>query len=219
MGYSHTMHLTAKAIPGVTTQEITDAFAPIMQYLGYGDPFNNKTGDDEFVFDPQTGELSVSTYGDVGYGYEGLVREVAANLGKIVADPGEIWLYDHDTGDIDNAKTVIEFGPTRDAIESYRARRDIEAGLAMMKPHLGEETVRVIRQFIQSRASSKDDGGDSPYAPVTVDRWFGEEVVGMANFLRYWGEREGADDFPKVALRGDFDEQYALFEGDGEVRA
>lgn len=155
MGYDHTMHLQAKVAAGTTVQQVAEAFKPIMEYAGY-DGINafskaeTVVGDDEFLFDPKTGELAVSTYGEVGHSYIDLVREVAGNLGWIVAEPGEIWLYDHDTGDIDNAKAVIEFGPSEEAIKAYIAKRDIEAGLTLMELHLSGEKLAELRRIIMS---------------------------------------------------------------------
>lgn len=155
MGYDHTMHLKAKVVAGTTVQQVAEAFKPIMEYAGYDgiDAFTKAetvAGDDEFFFDPKTGELAVSTYGEVGYGYYDLVCEMTANLGRIVAEPGEIWLYDHDTGDIDEAKTVIEFGPSEEAIKAYIARRDIEDGLGKIAPYVPAERLAVIRAMTQA---------------------------------------------------------------------
>lgn len=153
MGYDHTMTLNAKIAAGTTIQQVADAFKPLMAYTGYDgiDAFTQADtvmGEDAFCFDPETGELAVSTYGEVGYGYLDLMRDVAENLGRIVAEPGELWLYDHDTGDIDNAKTVIEFGQTEAAIKAYIAQRDIKAGLMLMAPHLCGDKLVVLRRWL-----------------------------------------------------------------------
>jgi hypothetical protein len=159
MGYNHTMHLKAKVVAGTTVQQMAEAFKPIMEYAGYDgiDAFTKRktvNGEDEFSFDPQTGELAVSTYGVVAYNYRNLVREVAANLGRIVAEPGEIWLYDYDTGDIAEAKTVIEFGPSEEAIKAYRAKRDIGNGLELIKPHLSAEKFEALRRWLGDPCTS-----------------------------------------------------------------
>jgi hypothetical protein len=153
MGYKHTMLLKAQVSAGTTVQQVADAFKPIMDYAGYDgvDAFTEAEtvcGEDEFIFESDTGSLEVVTYGDVGYEYRDIVREVAGNLGKIVAEPGEIWLYDHDTGDIDEAKTVIEFGPSEEAIKAYIAKRDIEAGLKLMEPYLCVDKLDALRRWL-----------------------------------------------------------------------
>ena len=153
MGYEHAMHLNAKVSAGTTVQQVADAFKPLMKYAGYdgADAFTKAetvAGEDEFFFDPETGDLDVSTSGPVGYGYFDIVLEMAGNLGRIVAESGEIWLYDHDTGDIDEARTVIEFGPSEEAIKAYRAKRDIEAGLKLMEPHLSSEKLDAVRRLM-----------------------------------------------------------------------
>lgn len=153
MGYEHAMHLNAKVAAGTTVQQVADAFKPLMKYAGYdgADAFTKAetvAGEDEFFFDPETGDLDVSTSGPVGYGYFDIVMEMAGNLGRIVAESGEIWLYDHDTGNIDEARTVIEFGPSEEAIKAYRAKRDIEAGLKLMEPHLSSEKLDAVRRLM-----------------------------------------------------------------------
>ena len=156
MGYDHTMHLKAKLAAGTTVQQVADAFKTLMEYTGYDgvDAFTKGEtvmGEDEFFYDIQTGELAVSTYGEVGYGYADLVREVASNLGQVVSEPGEIWLYDHDTGDIDEARTVFEFGPSEEAIKAYIAKRDIEAGLELMAPYLSGDEQAALRRWLGVR--------------------------------------------------------------------
>lgn len=156
MGYNHTMHLKTKVAAGVTLQQVAEAFKPIMEYMGYDgvDAFTKRETvdwEDEFAFDQKTGDLAVSTYGQVGYHYYDIVRELAANLGRIVTEPGEIWLYDHDTGDLDNSKTVIEFGPSEEAINVYIAERDIEAGLNLIGRHVGKEEMNRLREILRDR--------------------------------------------------------------------
>jgi hypothetical protein len=147
------MYLKAKVAAGTTVQQVAEALKPVMEYLGHDVTAFEKdfVGDDEFLFDPVTGNLQVSTYGEVGYSYSDLVVALAANLGRIVAEPGEIRLYDHDAADIDEAKTVIEFGPSDEAIKAYIAKRDIEAGLKMMEPHLSAEKLEEVRRLIEER--------------------------------------------------------------------
>jgi hypothetical protein len=147
------MHLKAKAAAGTTIEQVAEAFKPIMEYRGYDgiEAFNKGetvTNDDLFHFGPETGDILVNTCGEVGYGYIDLVREVAENLGKIVAEPDEIVLYDYDTGSIEDAKTVIEFGPSDAAIKAYIAKRDIKAGLALMKKHLDDTTFAVAKDML-----------------------------------------------------------------------
>jgi len=153
MAYEHSMRVTAKVAAGTTLEQVVEAFKPIMEYAGYDgiDAFTKAetvAGDDEFFFGPETGDLLVSTCGEVGYGYIDLVREVAENLGKIVAEPGEIVLYDHDTGAIEDAKTVIEFGQSDADIKAYIAKRDIKAGLALMREHLDDTTFAVAKDVL-----------------------------------------------------------------------
>jgi hypothetical protein len=155
MGYEHTMHLKAKVSAGTTVQQVADAFKPIMDYAGHNgvDAFTKAetvVGEDEFFFDPKTGELAVSTYGEVGYDYCDIVRKVVDNLGKIVAEPGELWLYDHDTGDIDEAKTVIEFGPSEEVVKAYIAKRDIDEAVAKLREHFDNGTMEMVEDVLDT---------------------------------------------------------------------
>jgi hypothetical protein len=153
MAYEHSMDLKAKVVAGTTLEQVAEAFRPIMEHMKYEgiDAFTKAetvTGDDLFNFDPQTGDIFVSTCGEVGYDYIDCVREVAGNLGKIVAEAGEIVLYDHDTPYVDEVKTVIEFGPSEDAIKAYIVKRDLESSLALMRDHVDDATFAVARDVL-----------------------------------------------------------------------
>lgn len=90
----------------------------------------------------------------VGYGYYDLVKEVAERLGQIVEEPGEITLIDHDAApaDYDEAKTTLLFGPSDEAIKAYVAKRDIEAGLGLIAPHVPAATLDALRALVQGAA-------------------------------------------------------------------
>lgn len=149
MGYSHSMMFNTVVRKGVTAQEVEVALKPLIDYFGKGLNTGDEVGyDSSFDFVDETGELDCNTYGDVGYGYYDLVCEVAQNLAAIVEEPGEIELYDHDTGDIDNAKTAIVFGPSGESINAYVAKRDIDKALGLMKHHLSDEKIGAIRALI-----------------------------------------------------------------------
>lgn len=151
MGYNHTMMFNTVVRKGVTAQEVEVALKPLIDYFGKGLNTGDEVGyDSSFDFVDETGELDCNTYGDVGYGYYDLVYEVAQNLAAIVAEPGEINLYDHDTGDIENAKTVLLFGPTEASINDYVAKRDIGEAMDLMKGHLPAEKILAIRALITS---------------------------------------------------------------------
>jgi hypothetical protein len=152
MGYDHSMLLDAKVAPGTSIEEVKVALMPIIVRLGL-DPdsvFQRQDfADEEFYFDEETGTLHVSTYGEVGYDYNETVQEVATRLGRIVAEPGEIWLIDHDTPDPDEAKQAFEFGPSEEAIKAYIAKRDIEAGLKMISQHVSAATLEALRNLLE----------------------------------------------------------------------
>ncbi len=151
MGYAHSMMFNAMVRKGVTVQQVEAALKPLIDYFGRGLNEGDGVSDDAiFEFNEENGELDCNTYGDVGYGYYDLVYEVAQNLAAIVAEPGEINLYDHDTGDIENAKTVLLFGPTEASINDYVAKRDIGEAMDLMKDHLPAEKIEAIRALIAS---------------------------------------------------------------------
>ena len=157
MGYYHSMRLKANIAEGVSVAQVTEALMPIVKYAGHHPDrlFDGGTlGDDEFDFDEETRELWVSTSGEVGYSYYDLVSEVAQNLGKIAAEPGEIELVDHDTGCIDEAKSIIEFGPSEEAIKAYIAKRDIGKGLELIKLHLSAEKFEALRRWLGDPCTS-----------------------------------------------------------------
>lgn len=75
---------------------------------------------------------------------------MAANLNEIVLEAGQIELRDHDTGDLDNAITIIEFGPSDEAINAYVRKRDIDAALILIGNHLPQDKIAAIRAMIDS---------------------------------------------------------------------
>lgn len=150
MGYDHSMSLRAQMKKGVTLDQVAEAIAPLLKYLDAEINSPEPSFDDEFLFDPETGVLSISTGGEVKDSYFIEVEEVALRLGKIVEAAGEIQLRDHSTGDLDNAISVIEFGPSSEAIRTYKAERDIAAAMDLMKPYLPENKIDEIRALIKS---------------------------------------------------------------------
>jgi hypothetical protein len=152
MAYDHSMYLEAQVAPGITIERIAEALEPLMAYLGLHGPaaFAKRYSDMDqhnFSFDANTGGLSVTTGGEVGYGYLDLVEEVAGRLGPITAEAGEIRLKDLDSPNPEDAISIIEFGPSADAIKQYVAKRDIEAGLNLIAPHLPENVMLELRRI------------------------------------------------------------------------
>lgn len=148
MGYDHSMLMRTQLKSGVTTEEVEQAFEPLLEYfdetLNSGDPENY------FNFTPETGEVDVSTCGEVSYSYHELVEEVADRLGPLVDVGGEFDLYDHDTGDIDNAHSVYVFGPSDEAIKTYITKRDLDEAMELMKRHLPEAKIGAIQALISA---------------------------------------------------------------------
>lgn len=155
MGYNHKMVVVARVKPGTTVQQVSDAVNPILDYKGYdAEVFTNADaayGDDVFFYDPDTCQLEIVTYGEVGYMYNDIVKEVASRLGTIVAEPGEIWLYDYDTCDEDDFKTVFVYGPSDDAVNAYIAKRDIEKAMRLLEAHLPTELIDRIKEVIAAK--------------------------------------------------------------------
>lgn len=181
MGYSHTMTVTAMVKPGTAPSQIAEAFRPILDYFGHDDDVFEggetiiQVGDDEFSFNPTTGHLSVSVYGDVSYGHSDLVDQVADNLGPLAAEPGEIELYNHDTGDIDNAKSTFVFGPNAETINLYVAKQKMESGLALISEVVGksgsEDMILALRHFVaaKTRYFAECDARDQAILPQDTD--------------------------------------------------
>ncbi|OZA27085.1 MAG: hypothetical protein B7X93_09670 [Hydrogenophilales bacterium 17-61-9] len=150
MGYDHSMCLHAQVKSGVTVDQVAEVIKPLLEYWGAEINSEESSFNNKFSFDPETGDLDVETAGEVGYGYRDLVEEAASRLSQIVEGAGEIELRNHDTGDLDNAISVIEFGPSDEAIKAYIEKRDIDEGLELMKLHLPEEKIEAIRALIAS---------------------------------------------------------------------
>lgn len=149
MGYEHSLNFMAQLRPGTTRAQLEAAMKPLTDY--WGSPLFEERGFD-VEHDPDAGTFYMNTYGEVGYGYFDTVSAIAANLGQIASEAGEIELYDHDTGDLDNAKAVIMFGPSEESINAYVVKRDIAEGLELMKRHLPAEKIEAISALIASSA-------------------------------------------------------------------
>lgn len=122
MAHDHSLVTNGVLKHGTTLEQVIKAVEPILQYFGYYGQDEGQhafagqgTGDDEFNFDPATGELYIYTCGDVNDSYIDLVRNVAENLGTLTKVPGHFNLSDHDTADLDNAKQRIYYGGEEDS--------------------------------------------------------------------------------------------------------
>lgn len=160
MSYVHSMSLTAKLQPGTTLEQLVEAFKPLFDYNGYEgiDAFSageTVMGEDEFSFNPDTLELSVTTSGDAPYTYPEILKEVAGNLGPLVIEASEIVHYDQSTGDIDNARGVIEFGPSKRAIQAFKRRRDGNSALNLLESHLNPEQLATLTAWLEAQPAQQ----------------------------------------------------------------
>lgn len=217
MGYAHAMYMQLKLRPGTEIKQVEDALAPLTQYLGYTNVLTSGTGtDDEFSYDPETGKLEVRTSGEVSYSYSDLVRQAGDNLGHLMEEAEEITLYDYDSPDIEEAVTKFTVGPSKEAIKNFEAAKDINQALNLIRAHMGHDLMMAVKTFLQACAEAKKDGdfNTGVYAPVSIGRWMGETVVDLARFVEHYKESaaQQPENYPLKALRGDFDEQFALWE-------
>lgn len=150
MSFDHSMSLCcAQVKEGVSKEQVREALMPVLKVFG-ADKKDSAVYGCEFIFNEETGDVYLDTYGEVGDSFDDKVRDVAANLNEIVLEAGQIELRDHDTGDLDNAITIIEFGPSDEAINAYVRKRDIDAALILIGNHLPQDKIAAIRAMIDS---------------------------------------------------------------------
>lgn len=148
MSFDHSMSLFAEVKEGVGKDQVLEALMPVLKIF---DAKDGKSGDGcDFTFDEEGRKVFLDTYGDVGDSFDDALKSVASNLNGIVSGAGKLELRDHDTGDLDNAVIPMFFGPSEEAINAYRRKRDIDQALALMSDHVGEEKIETIRALIES---------------------------------------------------------------------
>lgn len=150
MGYDHSLITAGTLKPGVTLDQLVDAVQPLFNYRGYDGhkAFNEGLGEnsiDEFHWLPESRKFSIYTCGEVKDTFSDLVEGVANNLGPLVEHPSEFALYNHDTGDIDNAKSIIVYGDSEAVIQRYLAEQDLAQAIEKMEKHLTVPAMNQIR--------------------------------------------------------------------------
>lgn len=156
MGFDHSLNFGASVRPGTPVEEVADAMAAVLHYHGYGaDDFNRLSGDNCLDYGPENGHLSVYFSGPVSYDHSDRVEQMAASLGRIVIEAGEIHLRDFNTGDLENAITTFYFGPTPEAIEDYQFKKELESSLAALAAYLDAEALEKIREAALAGAKVK----------------------------------------------------------------
>lgn len=159
MGYDHSLSTAATLKEGITLDQLVEAFKPILDYFGYDrSVFEGCTDalycNHKFHWVPETGEFSAYICGEVSCGYKDLVEATADKLGSLVKSPNEFLLYDHDTGDIDNAKNVIPYAESPEAVKRHVADTAIAEALELMRKHLSMPVMEQIEQLAKANLDS-----------------------------------------------------------------
>ena len=136
MAHDHGLYLIAKLAQGVTEEQVLEALNPI---IGMVSDYEYAISDGNFMFESS---------GDVSDSIHNAINAASEKLGPLTSLAGEIVFCDHDTPDLENAIRRVIFGPSKEAIDAFTARRDVLAALALMAPHLPEEDLDKIRDII-----------------------------------------------------------------------
>lgn len=154
MSFDHSLNACIKVKHGVTPDQIAAAFQPIFAYLGC-DGVEVVTGQqdmpsdlDKFSWDVETCTIDVYTCGEVADSYSELVQEVATAIGPLSAEPGELELCDHRTGDLHNAISYFEYGESLDAINAWRKAGDVTSALELLAEHFDPEVMAKVRGIV-----------------------------------------------------------------------
>jgi hypothetical protein len=143
---------------------------PIFKALGYpSDVLSNNEVNfrDNHSFNYVTvsglGELTVYTDNLAPDNYIDILKIVAMNLQPLVSVPGSISLLDSETGDTENAKDEIFFGPfsSDEAITQFRYDRNLSLAMDLLKEFVGNEgiqhlmaTTNNLRKNVNQRPTS-----------------------------------------------------------------
>lgn len=155
MSYDHSLSTAATLKEGTTLDNLVAAIRPILDYFGYDRSVFEGCNDNlycnhEFHWVPESREFSIYTCGEVSTGYGKMVEQAAGLLGPLVDHPNEFLLVDHETGDSDDAKSTIHYGPSVEAISRYVADKAIAEALDMMREHLDVSVMKQIEQLAKS---------------------------------------------------------------------
>lgn len=138
MGYEHSLSVEVTFNKGVKIELIASVFKPILDYCEIDLLKGEVHGDNEFTFDPETGEFYLFTAGEVSAGFADMIEEVANDLGPLCSEAGEFTLKDFDTADLENAITTFVFGPSDEAIVQYRFDCELQ-NMQGLVPLIGED--------------------------------------------------------------------------------
>jgi hypothetical protein len=175
MRYDHTLTTQATLKHGTTKEQVANALEPIFDYFGYTTLDDDLLEDHQIEFNPETGELNAYFNGEVSYGYDDLVIEVAKKLGPLTKAPGYFMLSDYDTADLDNARNKIYFGASDDEIEAFKAQEDITAAMSLLAGHIDGELVTKIREIATQALGKREGGIDVPKQIEIFQGHFGLE--------------------------------------------
>ena len=175
MSFDHRLEGVAEIKPGIPLEAVVEALSPLLveydrtivadglvedralEALRADGVFRFYVDDDSLIrFDPDTRELEISTCGDVSDDFYDAVAQVTDRLGPISAKAGSLWLSNHDTPDLDNARKDYAFGPSSAAIAQHLFERALSETRSALSPFLNQA---VVDTLLAHARSARDQGG------------------------------------------------------------
>ncbi len=184
MSFDHRLEGVAEIKPGIPTEAVVEALSPLLVEFGRtlvadgliedraldalraDGVFKFYADDDGLIrFDPDTRELEISTYGDVSDGFYDAVAQVTDRLGPISAKAGALWLSNHDTPDLDDARKEYVFGSSSAEVARYRFEEILSEMHGALSPFLNQSVVDAL--IAQARSARDQDGSQALSDPGT----------------------------------------------------
>jgi hypothetical protein len=186
MGYEHSLNAEINFKPGVTIEAALLALKPLSDYCNWTEQAllaNKLPQDDSVVITTEDGvihHLSLYSGGEVSHSFPDLVDAFAKNLSTI-AEPGMIKLRDHDTGDLENAISVIWYGDPAEVAQAQRLYAWHESAVMLRDVGTSEFVLTAMASiggFGQNRSAIDVKAGD-----VAGARLFWEELLDSVEAL------------------------------------
>lgn len=158
MGFEHTLTTNVVLKKGTTLEQVIEALQPLLtyfNYVGHKAFAGETTKGNQFSFDHETGEVYLYTNGSVCYGFYDLVENAAKLLGPMVVAPGYFELANHDTADLENARSYIYYGASEQEIEEFKAHSDIEEAMSLLSGIVDDRFKARLREIVMHAIQPK----------------------------------------------------------------
>lgn len=152
MTYEHTLTGAVLLREEVTEEQVRDAVKPLLEYFSTDlETRPDLNGRVQFEF--RNHVLEVNTYGEVGWSFIDMLKEMATNLDALAAECNHFTLTDYSTADVENAALYVCVGPTEQARKRYTLENGAQMALEKVAEFFDQEVVDQVQSVLQTAIS------------------------------------------------------------------